>query len=37
MFPREEMELVVVGGETNPVYAVASGLCPRTESVDEWR
>jgi hypothetical protein len=37
MFPREEMELVVVGGETNPVYAVASGLCPRTVSVDEWR
>lgn len=37
MFPREEIDLVVVGGETNPVYAVASGLCPRTVSVDEWR
>jgi hypothetical protein len=37
MFPREQIELVVVGGETNPTYAVASGLLPQTVSVDEWR
>jgi hypothetical protein len=37
IFPREQIELVVVGGETNPAYAVASGRCEQTVSVDAWR
>jgi len=37
IFPREQLELVVVGGETNPAYALASGRCERTVSVDAWR
>ena len=36
-FEREEIEVVVVGGETNSAYATASGRCSATIAVDEWR
>jgi hypothetical protein len=36
-FERDEIEVVVVGGETNSAFATASGRNAETVSVDEWR
>jgi hypothetical protein len=36
-FEREEIEVIVVGGETNSAFATASGRYFTTVSVDKWR
>jgi hypothetical protein len=37
MFKREEIEVVVVGGETNGYWRIFGANYGKTVSVDEWR
>jgi hypothetical protein len=37
MFKRDEIEVVVVGGETNGYWRIFGAMYGKTVSVDEWR
>jgi hypothetical protein len=37
MFKRDDIHVVVVGGETNPYWRIMGATYAKTASVDEWR
>jgi hypothetical protein len=37
MYKREDIHVVVVGGETNPYWRIMGATYAKTVSVDDWR